>query len=776
MLGHDLPRLSNPPSLAGSLSTDPHDTSSGAVTPELQQHSKSGEIWGQMEGRLDAGGKKAHRPKITVCTTGSPQLRRESAITPDDHIGVRDFAVQELDQSPVIGSYDEDAQSGVELPLDALITLQKLSLQVPTEEETVSEPCPTREMEESHYPARSASPDATPASDLSDLSFSQMSVPSPSEFFSSLGKSARHTWHISSVPNSALPPSSTTAEQFYNCPWNEDRPVEHVVELDDAGSDTEGPPTARQMPLTSESNAPTEIVIPEPLESPLLDQDEDYDKAIQESAAKTLDRTSMWLAQQSSYLSALRETNPVNDISAKAKGIVERPGSHKRNDSLGSPIRKAVRFLESEAAKEEYHPALPREPIYHQAFQHITSNSYTADVFRHRLARSDSIQSVRSCLPHEHLKRLRGEYRIDHIERPNPLRPISMMPGKEPSDEEQTPEQKVIARVERERQALEQVNARSWIVEASKYLTGGSLLNSPAGCRTIKNPKLGDIQNGRVVNPGRILDLGGLPDGDWAWHCAREFPHAKVYTATTETHPAHNSIQGPRNHRTNPVSHLWQLPYPSNHFNAISARALHTYLKNDKPSNQSADEYDLTLAECLRCLKPGGYFEFSTMDAEIVHAGPAGTAASVEFAFNLKTRGYDPVPTRSWLARIKKAGFDDIKRAWTFLPMGSSVRENLSLPETPPPDVPMHKVGEDGGKRVSAVQGPVGSTADAAAVSGLVGSWAWEQWILRLQTEMGHGDLLGTVGDVLEEGKECGAGWRMLQGWARKPLENGAVR
>ena len=665
-----------------------------------------------------------------MCTTGSPHLRYESAITPDDHIEVRDFAVQELDQSPVLGSYDEDIQSGVELPLDALITLQNLSLDVPSTEEAASESGPFREMEESPYHVRAASPDNTPASHISDLSFSQMSVPSPSEFFSSLGSSARHTWLMGSVPNSALPPSSTTAEQFYNCPWNKDLPVEHIIELDDARSDTDGPPTARQIPLASARSAQTEVAIPEQPQSPIIDQDEDYEKVIQESAAKTLDRTSMWLAQQTSYLSALRETNPVNDISANAERKIKRSVSHKRNDSLGSPIRKAVRFLESEAAKEESSPATPEEPIYHQAFQHITSSSSKSDVFRHRLARSDSIQSVRSCLPHEHIKRLRGEYHIDQVERPNPLRPISMMPGKEPSDEEQTTEQKVIARVERERQALEQVNARSWIVEASKYLTGGSLLNSPARHRTIRTPKIGDIQNGRVLNPGCILDLGGLPNGDWAWHCAREFPHAKVYTATTDAHLIDTSIQGPRNHHITPISNLWQLPYPSNHFHAISARSLHTYLKTNKSANQSVDEYDLTLAECLRCLKPGGYLEFSTMDAEIVHAGPTGTAASVELAFNLKTRGYDPTPTKSWLSRVKKAGFDDIKRAWTFLPMGSSIREDIALPETPPPDVAMPEVGEDGGKRVSAVQGPVGSTVDAAAVSGLVGCWAWEQWIV----------------------------------------------
>lgn len=187
------------------------------------------------------------------------------------------------------------------------------------------------------------------------------------------------------------------------------------------------------------------------------------------------------------------------------------------------------------------------------------------------------------------------------------------------------------------------------------------------------------------------------------------------------------------------------------------------------------DEYDLCLQECLRCLKPGGYLEFFLMDSEVVNAGSRGTAVSVEFGFNLKTRGYDPLPTKSFLGRLRRAGFDDIKRAWTFLPMGTPTKEQHMLPETPPPNVSTFEDGlENGTRRVEAVQGPVGSTADAANMAGLVGSWAWEQWMVKLQTEMGKEKLLEGVAEVLEEGKWTGAGWRCLSGWARKPVEYGS--
>jgi len=778
MLGHDLPSSSNPPSLDGSLYSDPLALSSAPTTPDSHFHPQGGELWGQVDGKKEAHTNpedyyKTARPRIRINTEDVSGWEHKSGFSPEDRIAVRDFA-----DSPVLGSEDDHSEAGVELPRDALMTLQHLSLEIPSSNESNFEPEFVGEMEETQMPpSRPKSADITPASETSEYSISRMSIPSPGDFFSSLGSNARHTWCVQpSAPASALPPSSTTAEQFYNAPWNRELPVpvEQVVEVDD--NDTDGPPTARQIPLPSANSVQTQIYAPmtpqmtfsQPRSSK-SDHDGDYEQAIQEMAEKTLDRTSLWLANQTSYLSALRETNPVNDLSANAEQKLKRSSSHVRNDSLGSPIRKAVKFLETETAKQEFQQPKPTgsgESIYYHAFQHIKADMKRSDTFRHRLTRSDSIQAVRRCLPHEHLMRLQGKYHIDRVERPVPQRPISMMPGKEATAEEQTSEQKIIARVERERQALEQVDARMWIIEAAKYLSGGSLLNSPARSMTIKTPKLGDIENGKVRNPARVLDLGGQPNGDWAWHCSREFPHAKIYTATTDRNLIDSRIRGPRNHRRAAVPNLWKLPYPDHHFHAISARSLFSYLKMEKPTGENMDEYDLCLQECLRCLKPGGYLEFFLLDSEIVNAGSRGTAVSLEFGFNLKTRGYDPTPTKSWLSRVRRAGFDDIKRAWTFLPMGTPSKEAQMMPETPPPNVSTFE-----NEHVEAVRGPVGSTADAASMSGLVGSWAWEQWMLKLQLEMGKENLLEGVGAVLEEGKYTGAGWRCLSGWARKPLE-----
>ena len=783
MLGHDLPTSSNPPSLTGSLISGPHAGSTGSktsspVTPDMLLNLKDGTMWDHAGNRQ---GYKSQRPDIRVRIEDGSDWHDEAGFSPEESIGGPDFGIEVRDfsDSPILGSEDSGSEVGVQLPPEALDTLRHLSLDIPGQPDFASPTNSEKEMVEVEWgsltpPRRPSSADITPMSQHSEYSISRISIPSPGGFFSSLGSNARHTWCLNGpAPVSAVPPSSTTAEQFYNCPWNRNptATVERIVEVDD--NSTEGPPTARQIPPGPGQHGPPRASPDEELQ-PVEDHDEGYEIRIEEIAVEHLDATTEWLRAQTSYMATLRDTHPADEVGLGTDQQLQRSSSHLRQDSFGSPMKKAVRFLETEVARREHkeqNKIGEGESIYYHAFQHIQSKEKPIDPFRHRHTRSDSIQSSRISLPHEHVAHLRGQFAITHVDRPHPQRPISMMPGKDSDKPEETEEQKVIARVERERQALDQIQTGMWVIEATKYLGGGRLLNSPAATKSLRRaPLLSDIENGKVKNPARVLDLGGQPSGDWAWHCSKEYQYARVYTASTERQQVESNIRGPRNHRPTAVQALWQLPYPDKHFNVISARALFAFLKTEKPPGKAQDEYDLCLQECMRCLKPGGYLEFFVMDAEIVNAGSRGSAVSVEFGFNLKTRGYDPSPTKTWLGRVRRAGFDDIKRAWTFLPMGTPTKELPALPETPPPDV---STFETQNVKVEAVQGPVGSTADAATMSGLVGSWAWEQWMLRLQLEMGKEQLLEGVGAVLEEGKWTGAGWRCLSGWARKPLEDG---
>ncbi|MCJ1414835.1 hypothetical protein MMC32_001164 [Xylographa parallela] len=776
------PRASAPPSLDGSLSSDQIANSTAPPTPDLHCAPVQSN-WGQFHVVSEYSDYNEdislpnNGPAIEIQSDDGTQWDHTlSEVDSINDVGAPISAV-DRPESPVLGddTYVDEEDAGVRLPAGALDTLKHLSLEMASEPSSAVVRCGPVEMQEIAPKWTRPAVDETPMSETSAYSFSELSIPSPGDFFSSLGASARHTWCASnSEPTSAIPPSSTTAEHFYNAPWNTNskHTVERIVEVDD--NMTDGPPTAFKRPLSGSpqkdyfgipkasvdsGNAVQEIE----KDKPVKEFDEDYEKEIWQSAETTFDRTSVWLAEQTSYMAALRETNPTNKIESNSEPNLRHNSKHISDDSRDSPLKKSVKFLDIEVAK----PACPRttdpskaDPIFYQAFQVMSNASSPTDSFVHRQTRYDAIQAARASLPKEHVNQLLGNFYTTKASRPAPQRPISMMPGKEDPVEE-TAEQEVTARVERERQALEQVTTSMWIVEAAKYLCGGHLLNSPAA---------GVLSQAPLPTPNsehiRVLDLGGQPKCDWAWHCAREYPNVKTYTATSDLQAAAHNLRGPSNHRLVTVLHLWQLPFPDNHFDAISARSLFAFLHNEKPLGETVDEYDMCLRECLRCLKPGGYLEFFVLDAEIVHPGPGGTALSVEFGFNLKARGYDAAPTKGWLGRVRRAGLTDIKRAWMFLPMGAVAPKEQVTPETPAPHVSMY---EEQILQAEAVQGPVGSKADAAHISGLVGGWAWERWMLKLQVEMGKERVLEGVAAAFEEGKSTGAGWRCLSGWARKP-------
>jgi SAM-dependent methyltransferase len=680
---------------------------------------------------------------------------------------------------------------GVLLPSDALQTLNHLAPGVMSEVHSDSSACDRAEMREHmETPSRPRSVDgATPASSLSSYSFSQLSIPSPGGFFSSLKTGTRHTWYPGGSKLSN-PPSSTTAENFYNVPWLQPQNiVEQVIEVED--SDTGGPPTARQQTIDAPSTArrvstdnPLTSMTPASAEdsyslsnsveiahqislSPELryEYEEAYESDLRQSAGAHLDRTGNWLAAQISYLSALRETNPANDLSQSACSHAE--SLHQKKDSTDSSMKKVVRFLEASTRTGTESAAQigqQEEHAYYHAFQHLARQVKRRDSILHGSPRFDAVQASRIAMMKEHIEQLRGQYEVREPTRPKYSGPFSQNP-RETGVIDYTPAQMAFLEVEREKGALDQILPSYWVIDALKYLNGGNLLLSKAAKRLAKANLPLDHPNCVGRKRVRALDLGGNPSCDWAWHCARQFPNVKTYTVINQSASTNTNVTGPSNHRLVIAPQLWKLPFGDNHFDLISARSLHALLKHEPiPGQSEIDEYDLCLQECYRVLRPGGYLEFTLMDADITHAGPLANAMSVEFGFKLKTRGYDPSPTKSFLSRLRKTNFVNVKRAWLFLPIGAPTRDPYQPRETPWP-IPPSVEGTE------AVHGPVGSTADVANVTGLLGSWMWEQWMLKLQMEMGSEKekLLKGVSGVIEESRNCEAGWRCLSGWARKP-------
>lgn len=254
--------------------------------------------------------------------------------------------------------------------------------------------------------------------------------------------------------------------------------------------------------------------------------------------------------------------------------------------------------------------------------------------------------------------------------------------------------------------------------------------------------------------------------------------------------------EAPINHSHITVSHLWQLPFPENYFDVVSARSLFTSLKlsrNARPlspidsvSPASMDEYELCLEECFRVLKPGGYLEFFMFDNDIINSGPLGQKLATRFTDELEKNAYDPYPTRKWIQKLNTAGYGDIKRAWLFLPMAPQMKpkppskdEVYQVQQLQPrqrPNSIFDAVKEEVRKKLEAWEDSgmtKGSTESVAPVSGFFGSWVWGNWMLKTIAEAEENSdwhsALDEIGSVLDEGRDNQSGWRAMIGWARKP-------
>ncbi|KAI1104173.1 hypothetical protein F4804DRAFT_308029 [Jackrogersella minutella] len=746
--------------------------------------------------------------------------------------------------TPVIGEEENTTNtdwSGVQLQPAALATLQALSGNEDSEDEYHPEhviEVEERRPEMSQQTPRFFNSMTWPVRGLSTQQpslngLTRLEIPSPGGFFSGLSPRTRHTWHLPTMtPDDVAPPTSTTAEQFYRCPWNESAqvpalppppprlghfatasvpsaPIEQIVEV--RGTMSDGVPTARPVvfeqvveargDLTEEVVTARRIEPKNPLASPIAfyepssphgdvtateivtTYDPEYARKQQEAALSNLDRTELWLMAQKAYLNGIFPEEVKSEAETETERhdtpIEEEPKTKEPEPEVASPAqkKKTVRFSEV-VVKNEIPKTLPpklarQESAYYRAFQDYIIRSRSQDPFVHRLPRFEALQAQRVSLRETHRNQLLGKHQLSVM----PQSAKKRMSANVARGDDIIVDDPAKLKRENEHEALSQMAMSNWHVGATKALNGGRLFSAPIAKRLARLSRIGGASS-----RARILDLGGQATCDWAWNCAITYPNTKVYTVTTKAirQLSNSNIRGPPNHRQVAVERLTRLPFPDAHFDLVSARELHSIIKFIGENGE--DEWDSCLSECMRVLKPGGYLEFSILDSDITNAGPLGLAKSVEFGFALKTLGYDPSPTRMFLGRLRRAGFDEVRRAWVCLPMGAdpAVRRN-------------RRVARDsatGVERPLDLEAMVcGSTEAAAGVAGLAGGWSWERWLLRCETEkvasegrLGFFELeaegekaskcLDGVHEVVEEGRRVGAGFRCLNGFARKPVEH----
>ncbi|RPB27653.1 hypothetical protein L211DRAFT_779448 [Terfezia boudieri ATCC MYA-4762] len=434
------------------------------------------------------------------------------------------------------------------------------------------------------------------------------------------------------------------------------------------------------------------------------------------------------------------------------------------------------------------------------AFRQFLKSSGERDAFIQRSDRFDALQTQRICT------HLRNDYQVVPVKKAKKL------------EEQSATSNRII----KQREVADKMLTSMWAMMSFRWMAFGRLLVSPAHellVATCEKKSIRRDSSGTESEQDRkrILDLGGIPVGDWGWYCAYDYPKSKVYTVTPRTTctssasvvesdtPGQSAkCRGPKNHRYFTVSYLWRLPFPDNHFDVVSARSLFMALKTHYGKGRSPtmdlispvnimDEYDLCLEECLRVLKPGGYLEYFLFDNDIVNPGPLAVEISMKFTNELEANSYDPYPTRKWIKRLNKAGYGDMKRAWIFLPMAPQVKPKPQSKDGEyevQPQIQQHQQSGSSNNNIDAVKEEVrrkleawedlgtmkGSTESVAPVTGLIGSWVWERWMLKTSAEVEEGSewnlSLDTIGSVLDEGRDMKSGWRAMMGWARKPPAN----
>lgn len=217
----------------------------------------------------------------------------------------------------------------------------------------------------------------------------------------------------------------------------------------------------------------------------------------------------------------------------------------------------------------------------------------------------------------------------------------------------------------------------------SKWLYFGRILFSPVH------------EEAKSGNDAKVLIIDGLGTGkatisrtssvsitdkhpEWSYYCALNYPACQFYHLGPEaSSPANNAV--PNYHHIPHKALSLAIPFPRSFFSGAVLRF---------PKVSSDESYSSCMSEIKRTLRPGGYFEISTVDLDLVNMGSKARKAVKDLKLHLHQ--YDDQLSLwnqgdGFLKLLGRRGFESVQSCVVALPAagkisssGDSTRESDS--------------------------------------------------------------------------------------------------
>ncbi|KAG0270571.1 hypothetical protein DFQ27_004283 [Actinomortierella ambigua] len=159
---------------------------------------------------------------------------------------------------------------------------------------------------------------------------------------------------------------------------------------------------------------------------------------------------------------------------------------------------------------------------------------------------------------------------------------------------------------------------------------------------------------------GRVLDVG-CGGATWTMDMATEMPEASFYGI--DIAPIYPTAIHPRNCHFSKQDITAGTTFDANSFDVVFQRNLSFGL--------TPEQWESAIAEAVRVMKPGGYFESVESDCLIHSAGPQTAKVMQVLRHMLRSQGVDPDTIHSLPAMLTKAGLEQVTLKQYNIPLGA---------------------------------------------------------------------------------------------------------